>query len=163
MDTVKILLVDADTKTSTALEQQLTKAQYDACTVATAEEALHKLQAEESPDLLLICLDIAAARDYALLQEIKTQYPQKQIVLASNHQDHEHTADTTYTGTYTILPKPVDVELLIQSLQLNLADKMDGAMVAATLAQAGAFEEAEATLEEMEVTENLVPPEKEMV
>ncbi len=160
MESVKILLVDADTKASAVVSKQLNDANYETCTVHTAQDALEKLCEEFSPNLILLCLDMAAANNYALLQEIKTIYPQKKIVLASAHKNHEHTTDTTFTGAYTIIPKPVDVTILIESLGLSLVDKVEGAMVAATLAQAGAFEEADETLQEMDMSEELTPTEE---
>ncbi len=155
MENITILLVDNDQQSNDALAKGLMAEKYAVQQAYTAEECLQILQDPETTDLVVVCLDLAAAKDYALLQEIKNLYPEKQLILTSSHEDHDHMGDTNFTGAYTILPKPVDVELLINSLGLSLSDKLEGAMVAASLAQAGAFEEADQTLTEMENMEEV--------
>ncbi len=155
MENITILLVDSDQKSNDVLAKALMTEKYAIQQAHTAEQCLQILQAPESIDLIVLCLDLAAAHEYALLQEIKTRYPDKQLILISDHEDHEHMDDTNFTGAYTILPKPVDVDLLVNSLSLSLSDKLEGAMVAASLAQAGAFEEADQTLTEMDTMEEV--------
>ncbi len=155
MENITILLVDSDQQSNDALAKALMAERYAIQQAHTAEQCLQILQEPEATDLVVLCLDLAAAQDYALLQEIKTLYPEKQLILTSAHEDHDHMDNTNFTGAYTILPKPVDVDLLINSLGLSLSDKLEGAMVAASLAQAGAFEEADQTLSEMENMEEL--------
>ncbi len=160
MEQTTILLVDTQASNLTELSQQLTEKNYNVRTAYGATSTLEELAATPSPDLVLLCFELASRNKFALLQEIKNLYPNKQIILASDDTAHEHTEDTAFTGAYTIIPKPVDVDTLLQSLTLTLSDKMDGAFVAASLAQAGAFEAAEDTISEMDAAAEVAPQEE---
>ncbi len=155
MEQVHILLVDTDKASNEAFALALKAENFTPHLAHTKAEALHLLSQEDSPDLMVLCLDLAAENDFSLLQDIKKNYPQKQILLSSDHEQHEHLAGNSFTGAYTILPKPIEVQVLKENLGLSLIDKMEGALVAASLAQAGAFAEADETLNEMEIVEDV--------
>ncbi len=155
MEQVHILLVDTDQQSNQNLAKALEAEKFMVHMAQDAKAMLEKLAQDNSPQVIVLCLDLAANNDFALLQEIKNLYPEKQVLLSSEHEEHEHLSDTSTIGTYTILPKPIDVALLIESLGLNIADKVESALVAASLAQAGAFEEANQIVEEIESMEEI--------
>ncbi len=157
----QIFFIDAHLNSDDPLVVQLREQEYAVYVSHSAKDALEALTLQASPDLIVACLYIAAQDNYALFQEIKNLYPDAQIILLSGHEDHDHLPDTSLIGATTILSKPLHAETLLESLNLSLADKLEGSLVAASLAQAGAFEAAEEAVTEMENLEELSSAQEE--
>ncbi len=158
MKDLHILLVDTDVASMESVNEALTTEQYTVHKAHNAKEALDVLKtvhAQDVPVVVVLCLSLAAEFEFALLQEIKNCYPQLQVILTSQEEEHEHLSAQSLIGAYTIMPKPINIQQLINHLSLSLMDKMEGSLVAASMAQAGAFEAADHTMEEMETMEEI--------
>lgn len=111
----RILVVDDEAAIRTVLEARLTGGGYEPVAVASAEEALAKLNAEEF-DLVLSDVKMPGMGGERLLAELRKTKPDLPVVLLTAHGSIPDAVAAVKTGAADYLTKPFDGRKLLETL-----------------------------------------------
>lgn len=111
----RVLVVDDDARTRTAVARLLTEEGYDATVAADGEEACGLL-ASLHPDLVLTDLNMPRLDGRALLARVKTLFPQTPVIVLSARGAAETGASVEGMGAAAYFAKPVQVDELLKRI-----------------------------------------------
>ena len=114
--TAHILVVDADTRIRSLLQQFLSDNGYRTTVAGTAEEARKRLSALEF-DLIVLDVMMPGETGLELTQSLRTQSNTVPILLLTALADVDHRIEGLQTGADDYLPKPFDPQELL--LRIN--------------------------------------------
>ncbi|HKK75634.1 MAG TPA: response regulator [Saprospiraceae bacterium] len=111
---INVLAVDDEPQFERLLRQRLRreirKGKFNLSFALSAEEALGKLRAEGPYDLVLTDINMPEKDGLALLQEIKEQWNNQQVVIVSAYGDMGNIRTAMNLGAYDFITKPIDFE-----------------------------------------------------
>jgi len=116
--TVSILIVDDEPDVADLFRQRFRREAREGTYVLhfalSATEALDRLAGEIEPQLIVILSDInmPGMDGLALLQEIKTRWPELPVMMVTAYGDEERRRRAAEYGAFEFLTKPVDFDLL---------------------------------------------------
>ncbi len=112
----RVLIIDDERLIRWSLEQTLEKAGYE---VQTAENGATALAAarEEAPDLVLLDLKLPDLDGIQLLRQLKTMYPDTQVVIMTAYADVSTAVEAMRLGAYDYVAKPIDFGNLAVTLR----------------------------------------------
>src|ERR1700716_1757631 len=113
----RILIIDDERPILLTLEALLGRHGYEVETAATAAAAQKQLKAK-SPALVLLDLQLPDAEGFEMLDRIKTEHPDIQVIILTAHNTLSNGMEAIKRGAYHFISKPYAPEEL-----LSLVDK----------------------------------------
>jgi len=107
-----ILVVDDEESICQSLKGILVDEGYEALTAGSGEEAL-KIIDEELPDLVLLDIWLPGIDGIETLKEIKSKWPQIQVIMISGHGTIETAVKTTKLGAFDFIEKPLSLDSVV--------------------------------------------------
>lgn len=112
----KIMIVEDDAGLRDTLAQYLARVGYSVCAARDGREALERLD-EELPDLILTDINIPDLDGLALLEEVKSRYPQIAVIMMTAFSSIDSAVEAMRRGAEDYLSKPLqlgDVQVRIE-------------------------------------------------
>ena len=120
----RILIVDDDQDSLANLGDILAEAGYETLSARNGLDALDKLAAENPDDCPSICVldfKMPEMNGIELLEKIRLQQPRVQAILTTAYAGDDGLDRADEAGAWRILPKPVDIKLLLESIREAVA------------------------------------------
>lgn len=118
----KILVVDDDRNTRLGLAELLHEFGHEVRIAASAEEAIEQGMAFDS-ELLVTDFRLPGASGIALLAELKSMSCRTPAILITAYDDSEVRQEAFAAGFVAVLPKPVDIEMLLTFIDQSLENR----------------------------------------
>jgi DNA-binding NtrC family response regulator len=113
----RILIIDDERPILLTLEALLGRHNYQVETAGTAASGMKVLR-EKSPALVLLDLQLPDAQGLEMLDQIKTEHPDTQVIILTAHDTLNNAIESIKRGAYHFISKPYASEEL-----LSLVDK----------------------------------------
>jgi DNA-binding NtrC family response regulator len=112
----RVLIVDDEAELVSALEERLALRGFAASGVTSGTEALARVAAG-GYDVVLLDVKMPGLGGLQVIQRIKTDHPDVQVVLLTGHGSARDAADGMRLGAFDYLMKPVRIEDLVRVLR----------------------------------------------
>ena len=106
-----ILVVDGEKNTREGLRRFLEGRDYDVVMAEGGDEALREIE-KEKPDIVLADIRMPGMDGVALLEQIKSKYPEISVILLTAYGTVENAVRAIKLGAFHYLTKPVNLEEL---------------------------------------------------
>src|SRR6202049_1553258 len=116
-ETRRILIIDDERPILLTLEALLSRHGFETETAATAAAGLKALK-NKAASLVLLDLQLPDAQGLEMLDQIKTEYPETQVIILTAHDTLNNAIESIKRGAYHFISKPYASEEL-----LSLVDK----------------------------------------
>jgi DNA-binding NtrC family response regulator len=113
---IKLLIVDDETRFLSAIAQRLTKRGFDVRTAPNGPEAI-ELARQEKFDIALLDLKMPGMDGGQLLRILKDEHQFLEAIMLTGHGSLESAVELTKVGAFSYLPKPYELDKLIQVLK----------------------------------------------
>ena len=114
--TIKLLIVDDETRFLSAIAQRLTKRGFDVRTASNGPDAL-ALANQEKFDIALLDLKMPGMDGREVLKALKREHEFLEAIILTGHGSLESAVELTKLGAFGYLPKPYELEKLIEVLK----------------------------------------------
>ena len=111
---ISVLVVDDEAALTRAIARMLTHRGFEVQTSLTGAGALQALKDE--PDVILLDLMLPDVSGMDILQEVKTNHPDIEVVILSGHGDINTAVEALHAGAYHFLTKPCNNDAVAQML-----------------------------------------------
>ena len=118
---IKILLVDDEKDFVDTLAKRLARRDLPVETALDGEEAL-RLVTNEIPDVVVLDLKMPGLPGHYVLRHLKQVNPNIQVVILTGHGSEQARMDVMLLGAHSYLEKPVDIDILIDSIKKAYQD-----------------------------------------
>jgi DNA-binding NtrC family response regulator len=115
----RILIIDDERPILLTLEALLTRHGFEIETAATAAAGLKALR-NKTPALVLLDLQLPDAEGLQMLEEIKTERPETQVVILTAHDTLANAIESIKRGAYHFISKPYAPEELLSLVEKAL-------------------------------------------
>ena len=115
-DNRRILIIDDERPILMTLEALLTRRGFQVDTAATADKGL-KLLKSQPPALVLLDLQLPDAEGLHTLDQIKTDYPEMQVIILTAHDSLNNAIESIKRGAYHFISKPYAPEELLSLVE----------------------------------------------
>jgi DNA-binding NtrC family response regulator len=112
----RILIVDDERPVLLTLEALLSRRNYRVETASTAAAGLKALK-EKSPALVLLDLQLPDAGGLETLDQIKTDYPETQVIILTAHDTLSNAIESIKRGAFHFISKPYAPEELLSLVE----------------------------------------------
>ncbi|QPK63258.1 nitrogen regulation protein NR(I) [Methylomonas sp. LL1] len=112
----KVWIVDDDKSIRWVLEKALQKANIDTRCFANASDLLKELHAD-LPHVLITDIRMPGMDGFELLKKIQQDYPSLPVIIMTAHSDLESAVSAFHGGAFEYLPKPFDVNEVVETVQ----------------------------------------------
>ena len=113
---IKLLIVDDETRFLNAIAQRLTKRGFDVRTALTRPDAI-ALAKQEKFDIALLDLKMPGMDGGEVLKVLKQEHDFLEAIILTGHGSLESAVELTKLGAFSYLPKPYELEKLIEVLK----------------------------------------------
>jgi len=113
---IKLLIVDDETRFLNAIAQRLTKRGFDVRTAENGEDAI-RLARSEKFDIALLDLRMPGMDGGEVLRVLKEEHEFLEAIILTGHGSLESAVELTKLGAFSYLPKPYELDKLIQVLR----------------------------------------------
>lgn len=113
---IKLLIVDDETRFLNAIAQRLTKRGFDVRTATNGPEAIG-LARKEKFDIALLDLKMPGMDGGEVLRILKEEHQFLEAIILTGHGSLESAVELTKVGAFSYLPKPYELEKLIEVLK----------------------------------------------
>jgi len=120
---VRVLVVDDEETVRNLLQRILKEVGYDVATAANGQEALAKI-AELKPGVVLLDIKMPGMSGMEVLQQIRTNWPETCVVMATAAADVQTAVEAMTKGAYDYITKPFNRDDLLLKVQ-RAAEKRD--------------------------------------
>lgn len=144
---IKLLLVDDEENFINTLAERMKMRDMGSDVAHDGETALEMVK-DEAPDVMVLDLRMPGIDGVEVLRKVKKAHPQVQVIILTGHGSEQDQEVCMQLGAYEYHKKPVDIDRLVTSIKGAYRQKMEDAMVAATFAQAGDFDDANQVIHE---------------
>ena len=118
-----ILIVDDERTVRDSLEMVLSYENYEVIKAANGREALALLTGEQAIDLALLDIKMPGIDGLEVLEKMKTNFPDIEVVMISGHADIQTAVEATKKGAYDFLAKPLDQDRVLITIRNALKTK----------------------------------------
>lgn len=112
MEKIKILLIDYEKDFIKKMFERLKSRNLELDLAVNEKQAL-ELVVNEKPDVMILDLKTPGINGMELVRDVKTTYPDIQVIILNRHYTIQDRVEAFVTGAYELLEKPVDIENLI--------------------------------------------------
>lgn len=113
---IKLLIVDDETRFLEAIARRLAKRGFDVATAANGPDAI-QLARKEKFDLALVDLKMPGMDGGQVLRTLKEEHRFLEAIILTGHGSLDSAVELTKLGAFGYLPKPYELEKLIQVLK----------------------------------------------
>jgi DNA-binding NtrC family response regulator len=113
---IKLLIVDDETRFLQAIAQRLEKRGFQVRTAERGKEAV-ELARTEKFDIALLDLKMPGMDGSEVLRVLKSEHEFLEAIILTGHGSLESAVELTRLGAFTYLPKPYELEKLIEVLR----------------------------------------------
>ncbi|MEF3697064.1 response regulator [Desulfolutivibrio sp.] len=147
MKKIKLLLVDDEENFVNTLAERMKMRDVPSKVVFSGEEALEAVKVE-APDVMVLDLRMPGIDGMDVLRKVRKAHPHVQVIILTGHGTDLDEEEARKLGAFHYHKKPIDIDELLSTVKKAYREKIEDAMVAATFAQAGEFDEAQKILDE---------------
>jgi len=112
----KALLVDDEREFVQTLSERLLTRDLDTSVVYDGEEALGYLK-NDVPDVMVLDLKMPGIDGIEVLRQVKQHHPKVEVIILTGHGSENEEAIAKELGAFAYLQKPVDIEILAQTMR----------------------------------------------
>lgn len=112
----KVWIVDDDKSIRWVLEKALQKSGMETQSFASANELL-KILPTALPQVLITDIRMPGMDGFDLLKNIQDRYPELPVIVMTAHSDLESAVSAFHGGAFEYLPKPFDVNVVVETVQ----------------------------------------------
>ena len=112
----KVWIVDDDKSIRWVLEKALQKANIDTRCFANASDLLKELN-NELPQVLITDIRMPGMDGFELLRNLQQSHPELPVIIMTAHSDLESAVSAFHGGAFEYLPKPFDVNEVVETVQ----------------------------------------------
>jgi two-component system NtrC family response regulator len=116
MPDIKLLIVDDEEKFLTSIAERLRLRGIDVTTATNGPDALEIAHSQKF-DLALLDLKMPGMDGKQVLERLKTEHKYIEVVILTGHGSVDSAVDCTKLGAFGYLPKPYELDKLVQVLQ----------------------------------------------
>jgi DNA-binding NtrC family response regulator len=113
---IKLLIVDDETRFLNAIAQRLGKRGFEVRTATNGPDALD-LARDEKFDLALLDLKMPGMDGGQVLRALKDEHRFLEAIILTGHGSLESAVELTRSGAFSYLPKPYELDKLVQVLK----------------------------------------------
>jgi len=113
---IKLLIVDDESRFLEAIATRLRKRGFDVRTAGNGPDAL-ALARQEKFDIALLDLKMPGMDGGALLKHLKDEHQFLEAIILTGHGSLESAVQLTKLGAFSYLPKPYELDKLIETLK----------------------------------------------
>jgi DNA-binding NtrC family response regulator len=113
---IKLLIVDDESRFLDAIATRLRKRGFDVDTAANGPEAIAKAR-EKRYDVALLDLKMPGMDGGEVLRVLKREHEFLEVVILTGHGSLESAVELTKLGAFGYLPKPYELEKLLDTLK----------------------------------------------
>jgi DNA-binding NtrC family response regulator len=113
---IKLLIVDDETRFLEAIATRLRKRGFDVQTATNGPEAIAQAR-EEKFDIALLDLKMPGMDGGEVLRVLKQEHNFLEVVILTGHGSLESAVELTKLGAFGYLPKPYELEKLLETLE----------------------------------------------
>ncbi len=147
MKKIKLLLVDDEENFVNTLAERMKMRDVPSKVVFNGEQALEAIRTE-TPDVMVLDLRMPGIDGMDVLRKVRKTHPNVQVIILTGHGTDLDEEEAKKLGAFHYHKKPIDIDELLSTVKKAYREKIEDAMVAATFAQAGEFDEAQKILDE---------------
>jgi two-component system response regulator AtoC len=97
---------------------------YSALKASSGDEALQSLKSKET-DLILLDILMPGMSGLEVLENVRKLYPELPVIILTGVKDKRIVDDTFNMGAADFIPKPIDLDILEQSISNNLQKRSE--------------------------------------
>jgi len=112
----RVVLVDDEQEYAQTLSERLLIRDMGAAVVYDGDQALSLVEKEE-PEVMVIDLKMPGINGFEVLRRIKKEHPNVEVIVLTGHGSKEDEETCLKLGAFAYLEKPVDVEILAQTMR----------------------------------------------
>jgi two-component system, OmpR family, response regulator CpxR len=112
----KVLLVDDEREFVQTLSERLGMRDIGSAVAFDGESALAMIQ-EDEPEVMLLDLQMPGIDGMEVLKRVKADNPEIEVVILTGHGTDKHRAECLKLGAFAYLEKPVDIDVLGETLK----------------------------------------------
>jgi DNA-binding NtrC family response regulator len=113
---IKLLIVDDEARFLKAIAQRLSKRGFEVRTAENGEDAINLARAEKF-DIALLDLRMPGMDGGEVLRVLKEEHEFLEAIILTGHGSLESAVELTKLGAFSYLPKPYELEKLIEVLK----------------------------------------------
>jgi len=115
-DKIKILIVDDEVKFLDSVSRRLEMRNFDVTKAVNGTEALEAAR-RAGFDLALLDLKMPGLNGQQVLEQLKKEHKYLEVIILTGHGSVDSAIECTRLGAYGYLPKPYELEKLLEVLQ----------------------------------------------
>lgn len=116
---MKLLLAEDDPHNRDMLSRRLLRRGYEVLMAENGQQAVERA-IETPPDLILMDIAMPVLDGWQAMQRIRTAHPRLPVIVLSAHSLADDRKRALATGACAYLSKPVDFDLLLQTISQQL-------------------------------------------
>jgi len=113
---IKLLIVDDEVKFLDSIAKRLELRDFDVTKATNGQEAI-KATHDDKFDLALLDLKMPGMNGKEVLEIIKKEHKYLEVIILTGHGSMDSAVECTKLGAFSYLPKPYELEKLIEILQ----------------------------------------------
>ena len=125
MREMKVLLVDDEEEFVKTLAERIEMRDVKSDIALNGEEAL-KAMDEDLPDVMVLDLKMPGIDGFEVLKRIKKDHPEIEVIILTGHGTDADEERCMKLGAFAYLQKPVDIEILSDTLKKAYAKSKQG-------------------------------------
>lgn len=115
-DKIKLLIVDDEVKFLNSISQRLEMRGFEVTKASDGQEAIIKAHSEKF-DVALLDLKMPGLDGKQVLEILKKEHKYLEVIILTGHGSFESAAECTKLGAFGYLPKPYELEKLLEVLK----------------------------------------------
>ena len=115
----KIWVIDDDRAMRWVLEKTFKEEGFEVTSFEEAQSALDQMNTE-LPDVILTDIRMPGIDGLTFLGKVKASHPELPVIIMTAHSDLESAVSSYQTGAFEYLPKPFDIDDLIEKVNDQL-------------------------------------------
>ena len=120
---IKLLIVDDEVKFLESIAQRLKMRGFNVTTASEGQEAI-SIAHNEKFDLALLDLKMPGIDGKQVLEILKKQHKFLEVIILTGHGSYESAVECTRLGAFGYLPKPYELEKLLEVLRSAYETRM---------------------------------------
>jgi len=113
---IKLLIVDDEVKFLASIAQRLEMRSFEVTTATNGQEAIGKAHSGKF-DLALLDLKMPGLDGKQVLEVLKKEHKFLEVIILTGHGSYESAVECTRLGAFGYLPKPYELEKLLEVLK----------------------------------------------
>ncbi|MEA3297031.1 MAG: response regulator [candidate division Zixibacteria bacterium] len=120
---IKLLIVDDEVKFLDSIAKRLEMRDFDVTKASSGPEALEVTQ-QNKFDLALLDLKMPGMSGKEVLETLKKEHKYLEVIILTGHGSMDSAVECTKLGAFSYLPKPYELEKLLDALKLAYEARM---------------------------------------